>query len=147
MSTLEADLAKMEARVVTHMNDDHADSLLAYAVYFAGLTDAQSAKMSGLTTSGFELEVAMADGTVKKGVLVAYTPPLKSAGEVRKLAVSMHFAAYNALGLGFKLRNNFYGNAVRQAWTHMPAKIKYPMAAILVGTLAACAKLARRLLR
>ena len=147
MSTLEADLERMSSRIITHMNADHADSLLAYAVYFAGLTDARSAKMSGVNTTGFELDVTLASGTVKKGVLIEYTSPLRSAGEVRKLAVSMHFAAYNGLGLGFKLRNNFYGNAVRQAWTHMPAKIKYPAAAILFGTLAACAKLMRRLLR
>ena len=40
MSTLEADLAKSATRVISHMNDDHADSLLAYAAFYGGMRDA-----------------------------------------------------------------------------------------------------------
>ena len=139
MSTLEADLSKSAARVITHMNDDHPDSLVAYAAFYGKLRDARSARMTALTTRGFELEVTMADGAVKQGVLIKYTEPLRSAGQVRKLAVAMHFEAYNKLGIAFKIRNNFYGNAVKQAWTHMPIGVKYPMAAALVGVTAVCA--------
>lgn len=146
-STLDADLAKSATRVITHMNDDHTDSLLAYAAFYAGLQNATSARMSGLTSKGFELDVTLIDGTVKKGVLIPYTTPLKSAGEVRKLAVSMHFAAYNGMGIIFKIKQNYYGNAVKQAWTHMPAKVKYPMAAALVSVIAACAKGVQLMLR
>ena len=144
--TLEADVAKSATRVIKHMNDDHADSLLAYAAFFGGLHDARSARMTGLTSKGFELSVTMADGTVRERVLIAYLTPLKSAGEVRKLAVSMHFAAYNGLGIKFKLAHNYYGNAVRQAWTHMPAKVKYPMAMAVAAVWIVCVKGAKRLL-
>lgn len=126
-------LAKSSTRVITHMNDDHSDSLLAYAIYFAGLKDATSATMAGLTVEGFLLNVTLKDGTTKSNVLVRYTTPLESAAGVRKLAVSMHFEAYNGLGHVYKLRHNFYGRAVVQAWTHIPAKVKYPLAAVLAG--------------
>ena len=142
----QADLDKSVARIMLHMNDDHADSLLAYAVFYAGMKNAKAAVMSGLTAKGFVLDVTLADGSLSKGVLVRYPTPLKSAGEVRKLAVAMHFAAYNGLGVGFKLRHNFYGNAVRQAWTHMPAKVKYPMAMAVAAVWIVCVKGAKRLL-
>ena len=64
----------------------------------------------------------------------------ESAGQVRKIAVAMHFEAYNGMGFMYKLRTGFYQGAVKQAWTHMPAKVKYPMAAALVGVLAALYK-------
>ena len=132
---LEEDLAKSANRIITHMNDDHADSLLAYAAFYGELPNATSARMAGLSVHGFELDVTLADGSRQKR-LIRYTSPLKSAAEVRKLAVSMHFAAYNGLGFVYKLRTNFYGNAVKQAWTHMPAKVKYPMAAALAVSVA-----------
>ena len=137
MTKLETDLAKSASRIITHMNDDHSDSLVAYAAFFAKIEDATSACMTGLTPAGFLLDVTLKDGSVKKSVLIEYTSPLTSAGDVRKLAVSMHFTAYNGMGIGFKIKNNFYGNAVKQAWTHMPAKVKYPMAVTLAAVLTA----------
>lgn len=144
MSIAEA-LAKSSTRVITHMNDDHADSLLAYAIYFAGLSNAKSARMSALNVEGFVLDVVLDDGTVKTDVLIRYTSPLESAAGVRKLAVAMHFEAYNGLGMVFKIRNNFYGRAVVQAWTHMPAKIKYPFAAALFGVIGFAFKFVQKL--
>ena len=132
---LEDGLAKSATRVITHMNDDHADSLLAYATYYAGFKDAKSAKMSGLTVEGFVLDVTLEDGSIKENVLIPYTTPLESAAAVRKIAVAMHFEAYNELGLTYKIRHNFYGRAVVQAWTHMPAKVKYPLVAVLAGAI------------
>ena len=111
----------------------HADSLLAYATYYAGIKEGKSAEMSGLTVEGFLLTVELNDGTVRPDVLIRYSSPLKSAAGVRKLAVAMHFEAYNGLGMVYKFRHNFYGRALVQAWTHMPTKIKYPLAAALAG--------------
>ena len=132
-SKLEADLQKSAARIIAHMNNDHPDSLKAYAVFYAGLNDAASASMSALSVHGFVLDVVLTDGTTKKNVLIRYSSPLESAASVRKVAVAMHFAAYNGLGTMYKIRHNFYGNAVVQAWTHMPTKVKYPLAGVLVG--------------
>lgn len=144
MSVAEA-LAKSATRIITHMNDDHSDSLLAYAHHYAGLKDAKAATMSGLNVDGFILSAKLKDGTVKQNVLIPYSSPLESAAGVRKLAVSMHFEAYNKLGHLYKFRNNFYGRAVIQAWTHMPAKIKYPLAAALAGAFGMTLKLIQSL--
>ena len=55
---LEADIAKSAKRVLSHMNDDHADSIHAYAqAYGDGCEAAQSAVISSLTTKGFVLTV------------------------------------------------------------------------------------------
>ena len=135
---MEADLAKASARIAHHMNDDHSDSLLAYARYY-GKLDAKAAAMTGVTAQGFELDVTVADGSVKK-TLVPYSRPLKSAGDVRKVAVEMHFAAYNGLGVVYKLKTNFYGNAVKQAWTHMPAHYRRPAMAVAIGLVACLGK-------
>lgn len=134
---LASSLAKMADRVITHMNDDHADSILAYAHFYAKLTGATSAKMTGLSVSGFELQVAMADGSTKSNVLVPYDPPLQTAAAVRKVAVTMHFAAYNGMGIKYKLLNGFYTGAARMAWTHMPKRIRNIMIGIPLTIIAA----------
>ena len=73
---------------------------------------------------GFELELTKADGYVMPKVLIPFDPPLEKAGEVRKVAVAMHFAAFNGLGWQYKLANGFYTGAARQAWHHMPPRVK-----------------------
>ena len=89
---LEADLAKMSERVCGHMNHDHADSLLAWAHFYAKVPDAASATMTDVKSDGFELELTKADGYVMPKVLIPFDPPLEKAGDVRKVAVAMHFA-------------------------------------------------------
>ena len=126
-ASLDASLAKSAPRVCGHMNDDHSDSVLAYAMHYAGLADAVSARMVGLTSQGFVLDVTLRDGTVKSAVSVPYIKPLENAGQVRKMAVAMHIAAYNGLGMRFKLKHGFYQGAAKQAWAHMPDAVKTGM--------------------
>lgn len=45
-ATLEAGLAKAAPRVISHMNADHAPSLLAWAHYYAALPSAVAAELS-----------------------------------------------------------------------------------------------------
>jgi hypothetical protein len=130
---LDAALAKSAQRVVRHMNEDHADSLLAYAHFFGGIKTASKAQMTGLSSQGFELDVMLPDGSVQHKVLIRYTTPLTSAAQVRKVAVAMHFAAFNGLGFRYKLKSGFYLGALRQAWSHMPTGAR--MAAASVGIL------------
>lgn len=144
MSNLEADLTKMSERVCGHMNHDHADSLLAWAHFYAKVPDAASATMTDVKPDGFELELTKADGYVMPKVLVPFDPPLEKAGDVRKVAVAMHFAAFNGLGWQYKLANGFYTGAARQAWHHMPPRVKSG----IVGAFAVvCAAVMRVLLR
>lgn len=138
-------LAKSERRITKHMNEDHADSLLAWAKWYAKLDSAVSAEMATLSTNGFVLTVILADGTMRSDVLIPYNKPLKSAGEVRKLAVVMHFEAYNKLGFGFKWSQSFYSRAAKQAWTHMPAQVRWTAVTSLAMAVFGAAVAARRL--
>ena len=112
---LHAALVKMGPRVISHMNDDHPESLKAYAVHYAGLADASSAKMVGMDARGFTLKVTRAAPADVEEVLVTYPRPLESAGDVCKLAVEMHFAAFKALGLKYRLTNGYYTGAAKHA--------------------------------
>ena len=68
-------------------------------------------------------------------VLVPYDPPIQTAAQVRKIAVSMHFAAYNGLGFRYKLSQGFYTGAAKQAWTHMPARVRAALAGSALSVL------------
>ena len=106
--------------------------------------DAASATMTDVKPDGFELELTKADGYVMPKVLIPYEPALEKAGDVRKVAVAMHFAAFNGLGWQYKLANGFYTGAARQAWHHMPPRVKSG----IVGAFAVvCAAVMRVLLR
>ena len=138
--TIDADLEKSAVRIMNHMNADHADSLLAYAHFYAGdgCASATAAKMVGVTRKGFELDVILADGT-KWRVDIPYTSPLESAGQVRKIAVAMHFEAFNGLGIAYKLRHGFYSGAARQAWAHMPRNVRMAGLGVVTGLVAVVA--------
>ena len=127
----------MAARVTRHMNEDHGDSCLAWAHHYAQLPGATSARMTGLTASGFKLDVTLPDGLVQSA-LIPYRPALTEAKQVRKVAVAMHFEAFNALGFWYKLKNGFFSGAAKQAWTHLPPKLRMAVrasAAVLVAAI------------
>ena len=135
--TLEAELAGMAGRVVKHMNEDHGDSCLAWAHHYAKMPAATSAKMTGVTPSGFTLDVTLPDGLVKSAT-IPYSPPLTEAKQVRKVAVAMHFEAFNALGMWYKLKMGFFSGAAKQAWTHLPPRLRMAVrasAAVLVAAI------------
>jgi putative heme iron utilization protein len=44
-------------RICRHMNDDHASAVLAYAHHYAGLSQAQSARMVAVAPQAMTLEV------------------------------------------------------------------------------------------
>jgi len=48
-----------------HMNEDHADSLLAYAIFFAGVSGAEKAVLTDLNTEAFFVSATLGDGTTK----------------------------------------------------------------------------------
>ena len=140
-AVLNAALHKSAARVITHMNADHADrclparaaavvpprpllaltpslaSLLAYAHHFAALPAATAARMEDLRADGFVLTVTV-DGAERAGVLVKYSTPLESAAQVRKVAVTMHMEAFAALGFAYRLRSGYYQNSAAMVVSH-----------------------------
>jgi putative heme iron utilization protein len=44
-------------RICKHMNDDHADAVLAYARHYGGLSEAAAARMLAVTPAAMRLEV------------------------------------------------------------------------------------------
>jgi putative heme iron utilization protein len=50
------------AAMCEHMNEDHADAVLSYALAYAKVRDARSATMTALDARGFDLLVETADG-------------------------------------------------------------------------------------
>jgi len=110
VSQLETDLAKHAPRVITHMNDDHADGLVAYARAFGNppCPDAVGAVLVGVESAGFVLRVSLpADRTVEH-VRVAYPQPLESARDLHKVAVQMYFQAFDKLGFVYKVQHGYF---------------------------------------
>jgi putative heme iron utilization protein len=49
--------AAVSDRICRHMNDDHAEAVLAYARHYAGRTEATEARMVAVTPEAMELDV------------------------------------------------------------------------------------------
>jgi len=78
-------------RVCTHMNGDHADSVLAYAKHFGGLPDATEARIESLDARGMDLQVETADGT--RLARIAFDHELADGTDARETLVAMARAA------------------------------------------------------
>ncbi|WP_437878888.1 HugZ family protein [Sorangium sp. So ce513] len=96
MSWIEADayasaepdpLAPDAARILEHMNTDHADAVLAYAKLLAGIKDATGATMTSVDRYGFELDVITPAGP--KAARLSFDAPVTTTDEVRKAMVAL----------------------------------------------------------
>ncbi|HTN83738.1 MAG TPA: DUF2470 domain-containing protein [Sorangium sp.] len=80
-------LAPDAARILEHMNTDHADAILAYAKALAGIKDATGAKMTSVDRYGFELDVITPAGP--KAARLGFDAPVSTTDEVRKAMVAL----------------------------------------------------------
>lgn len=80
-------LAASSAGILTHMNDDHADAVLAYAKALAGLAEATSAAMTAVDRYGFELAAVTPAGP--RAARLAFDEPVTTSDEVRRAMVSL----------------------------------------------------------
>lgn len=80
-------LADSAQGVIEHMNDDHADALVDYAVGLADIEDTEFAKMVGVDHLGFDMEVHTASGLQQ--IRIPFEPLLESADEVRHAMVEL----------------------------------------------------------
>jgi putative heme iron utilization protein len=80
-------LASYAAGILTHMNDDHGDAVLAYAKALAGISDATTATMTGVDRYGFDLAVSTQEGP--RAARVAFDAPLTTTDEVRQAMIAM----------------------------------------------------------
>ena len=70
-------------RICKHMNDDHADAVLAYARHYGGVANPGQARMVAVKPEAMELEV---DGTT---VEVAFDHTLSDSEDAHRTLVAM----------------------------------------------------------
>ena len=79
-------LADAAGGIVSHMNDDHADALVAYARAFAGV-EADEATMVGVDRLGFKLQVT--HGGRRHSVRIAFPREVTTAADSRTVLIEM----------------------------------------------------------
>ena len=84
------------ARMVSHMNEDHADSVLAYAQHFGQCRDATAATLIDVTADAMALNVAVMGD--EKEINIPFEHPLKSGHDAHMTMVKMSKAAKKSLG-------------------------------------------------
>jgi hypothetical protein len=80
-------LAAASARILAHMNQDHADALLRYARVFTSAHAAQKAVMTAVDRYGFEMTVTTPDGVGT--ARLPFAQPLGSAQEAREALTAL----------------------------------------------------------
>lgn len=75
------------ARIVGHMNEDHADSLLDYARHLGGVPGATSAQMSHVDAAGFGMTAETSDGP--RQLRLRFDAPITDAKDARAALVAM----------------------------------------------------------
>ena len=73
----------VSARICAHMNDDHADAVLAYASHYGGVDAPSTARMVAVTAEAMELEV---DG---QAIQIPFDHALTDSEDAHKTLVAM----------------------------------------------------------
>jgi putative heme iron utilization protein len=73
--------------ILTHMNDDHAGAVLAYAQKLASIADATSATMTAVDRYGFELAAITPGGP--RATRLAFDVPVATSDEVRRAMIAL----------------------------------------------------------
>lgn len=81
--TADAITAAVSERICRHMNEDHAEAVLAYARHYGEVASAREARMLAIQPEAMELEV---DG---RRVLVAFDHTLTDSEDAHRTLVAM----------------------------------------------------------
>ena len=73
----------VSARICKHMNDDHAEAVLAYAKHYGGVSTPSTARMVAVTAAAMELEV---DG---QPVRIGFDHTLSDSEDAHRTLVAM----------------------------------------------------------
>lgn len=82
-------------RIVTHMNEDHADSVLAYVQYYSQLADAQQAELLDVDLTQMRI-LAHVNGAEQE-VAIPFSEALTCAKDAHMTMVQMSKEAKAAL--------------------------------------------------
>lgn len=88
--------ASIAASAVEHLNDDHADALLAAARAFTGHADAVAARATRVDRYGVDLDIQTPEGHATGRA--PFDPPVEDAAGLRAAAAAMTRAARELLG-------------------------------------------------
>jgi heme iron utilization protein len=80
-------LAAQEAGIVSHMNDDHIDSMLEYCQHIHGIT-ADQAEMIGLDAEGFDVKYTQGE-EIYGQLRFQFEKPVLNAMDARKALVAL----------------------------------------------------------
>lgn len=80
-------LAAQEAGIVSHMNDDHIDSMLEYCQHIHGIT-ADQAEMTGLDAEGFDVKYMQGE-EIQGQLRFQFEKPVLNAMDARKALVAL----------------------------------------------------------
>jgi hypothetical protein len=80
-------LVDAAAGILSHMNEDHADAVLAYATSLAKIDGATKATMTAVDRYGFEMTVIAGDAP--RAVRLAFDEPVATSDEVRRAMVEL----------------------------------------------------------
>ena len=83
------------ARMVSHMNEDHANSVLAYAQHFGQCRDATAATLIDVTANDMTLKVLVTND--EKEINIPFDHPLKSGHDAHMTMVKMSKVAKKSL--------------------------------------------------
>ena len=83
------------ARMVSHMNEDHADSVLAYAQHFGQCRDATAATLIDVTPDAMSLKVDLL--SEEKEINIPFERPLESGHDAHMTMVKMSKVAKKSL--------------------------------------------------
>jgi len=78
-------------RIVTHMNEDHAEDLMRYAQAYADLAEVEAVRMTSIDAEGFDLDV-QGSGTTTP-VRIDFDRPLDTADDARSRLAELALAA------------------------------------------------------
>merc|ERR1712130_504661 len=93
-------------KIISHMNNDHSESLKAYLHFFNKMPTAKSATLMDVDLKGMTVDVTLEDGAIKKGVRIEFMQELEDVKDVRKMTVQMHKLAYKELGWQSNAKEN-----------------------------------------
>lgn len=87
--------AAARERIIGHMNEDHGDSVLAYARHYAGRSAATAATLAGIDQTGMDIVVTEPAGD--QSVRVTFKEPLADAAAAHHVLIAMSKEAKAAL--------------------------------------------------
>ena len=83
--------------IVTHMNDDHADSVADYARHYGDMEQVDSATLIGFDADA--MRIAAYAGGAKSVIVIDFDHSLRDAGDARDTLIAMAREAATSRGL------------------------------------------------